>query len=400
MRVLHIHSPGWPLGGAEAYLASLCRLQEERGYAITRLLVPAPAESNGLSARDMSAPRSWGILSGLRCLSALLRMAQQARPDIIHLHRTQHALSPVIVAALRRLAPTVLSLHDVGPLCYWSTKVVRPTAQLCGTPLGRGCFRSGCYALPADASTALHLYGIFLLHLQLRAYRGLEKILVANRYLVDELVKNGCAPERVTHLPLFTEMRAEAAPLPCVTDRHILYVGRLRQEKGIFQLIQALDLLRDEEWTAELVGAGPQARDAVHEATRRALEHKIRFVGEVPATALAPYYARCRVVAFPSMILENFGLVAIEAMTFGKPIVAFDCGGAREWLSHGETGFLVRLGDTRGFAMALQQLLRDPRLAMRMGLAGRQRVEQLFRAETHLARLEAIYRDVIREENP
>jgi glycosyltransferase involved in cell wall biosynthesis len=100
-------------------------------------------------------------------------------------------------------------------------------------------------------------------------------------------------------------------------------------------------------------------------------------------------------VVIPSLIPEAFGLVGIEAMTFGKPVVAFDSGGIREWLIDGETGFLVKRGDIRGLGDRISQLLKEESLAREMGKKGKERVEKFYRKDIHLKKLLAIYEEVI-----
>ncbi len=80
---------------------------------------------------------------------------------------------------------------------------------------------------------------------------------------------------------------------------------------------------------------------------------------------------------------------------FGRPVVAFDVGGPREWLVDGKTGFLVKRGDVKEFSLRIEQLLEDAPLAKRMGLEGQRRVNERYRKEIHLKRLLSIYEEVI-----
>ena len=96
------------------------------------------------------------------------------------------------------------------------------------------------------------------------------------------------------------------------------------------------------------------------------------------------------------MIPESFGLVGVEAMAFGKPVVAFDSGGIREWLIHGETGYLVERGDIKGLAEKLSLLLEDQSLVRTMGESAKVRLNGCYRKETHLNALQKIYEEVTR----
>ena len=88
---------------------------------------------------------------------------------------------------------------------------------------------------------------------------------------------------------------------------------------------------------------------------------------------------------------EPFGLVNIEAMAMGKPVVAFGHGALPEIVAHNETGILVPPGDIGALAESVSRLLRNAPLSQRMGLAGRSRVERFFRIERTVAELEAFY---------
>jgi glycosyltransferase involved in cell wall biosynthesis len=82
-------------------------------------------------------------------------------------------------------------------------------------------------------------------------------------------------------------------------------------------------------------------------------------------------------------------------MAFGKPVIAFDSGGIRDWLVDGDTGFLVRRGDIKGLAEKILQLLKDNSLASKMGGKGKKRVEECYRKKIHVKRLLEVYDEVI-----
>jgi glycosyltransferase involved in cell wall biosynthesis len=140
----------------------------------------------------------------------------------------------------------------------------------------------------------------------------------------------------------------------------VLFVGRLSQEKGILELVEAANGL-----PLVVAGDGP-LRERVPGA-----------LGFVPHHALGPLYERAAVVAVPSH-REGFGVACAEAMAHGRPVVASAVGGLLDLVVDGETGVLVPPRDVAALREALSRLLADRQLRRRMGEAGRARVREHF----------------------
>jgi glycosyltransferase involved in cell wall biosynthesis len=101
------------------------------------------------------------------------------------------------------------------------------------------------------------------------------------------------------------------------------------------------------------------------------------------------------VVLGPTHVAEAFGLVGVEAMAHGKPVVAYALGGVVEWLRDGQTGLLAPAGDATAFRAAIDRLLESPSLAASLGEQGRRDVDLLFRPEHHVMRLLEVYRPLV-----
>ena len=100
-------------------------------------------------------------------------------------------------------------------------------------------------------------------------------------------------------------------------------------------------------------------------------------------------------LVLPSLWPEPFGLVGPEAMAYGKPVVAFDVGGVREWLVDRVNGLLVPRGDVPSLAAAIAELQMDPQLRARLGEGARLCVKERFDRKVILPRLMAIYRELL-----
>jgi glycosyltransferase involved in cell wall biosynthesis len=141
---------------------------------------------------------------------------------------------------------------------------------------------------------------------------------------------------------------------------HVLFVGRLSEEKGVLELVEAARGL-----PLVVVGDGP-LRDRVPGAR-----------GFVPPSELPAHLDQAAVVVCPSR-REGYGVVARQAMAHGRPLVATAVGGLVEAVVDGETGLLVPPGDVPGLRAALERLLGDAELRARLGAAGRERARERY----------------------
>ena len=174
----------------------------------------------------------------------------------------------------------------------------------------------------------------------------------------------------------------------------IFSVGRHVYYKGFDVLIRAM-----QDLDADLLigGRGPLTASLVQLVRDLGLAERVKFVGFIPDPLLVAYYETCDVFCMPSVErAEQFGLVQLEAMYCSKPLVATRLGTGVEYVTRdGETGLLVPPKDPRALADALRTLLGNPELRIRMGTAGRQRVENVFSVEQMSRKTVDVYQRVL-----
>jgi len=132
-------------------------------------------------------------------------------------------------------------------------------------------------------------------------------------------------------------------------------------------------------------------------ARQLGVDDRVVFVGAVRDAELPAYYAACDVFVLPSSERsEAFGLVQLEAMAAGKPVVSTELGTGTSFVNvDGETGFVVPARDARALAAAITRLIDEPALRARMGAAGRARVRQEFSLDKMVDRVMALYDNLI-----
>ena len=165
---------------------------------------------------------------------------------------------------------------------------------------------------------------------------------------------------------------------------NILFVGRFEPRKGLLELLKAHRILRKTGSNSRLlvVGSGPQEREARRYVATRGLQG-VEFLGRVSEDAKAQLFRTADVYASPATGGESFGIVLLEAMAAGTPIVCSDIHGYKGVVRRGREGLLVPPRDPRELAVALDQLIRDPGLREQMGAAGQARAEEFSWPRRH-----------------
>jgi D-inositol-3-phosphate glycosyltransferase len=255
--------------------------------------------------------------------------------------------------------------------------------------------------------------------IETRAVRESAAVTAASEIEVNELVDlYGADPAKLQIIPcgvdpnIFRPMRQADAREALGRDqceRIVLFVGRIEQIKGIDVLLRALGLLffRHPELRNDVcllvVGGALDPDDDSPEIEKiealRSLVHQHRmeanvsFVGSMDQERLALFYAAADVCAVPSLT-ESFGLVALESMACGTPVVGTRVGGLQTLIEHGQSGLLVPAGDYQALAESIAQVLTDPRLRMHLAHGARDRAEH-FSWRSVGDRVEALYAKIL-----
>lgn len=337
------------------------------------------------AAVPLLVPWNPGVRADLR---ARLRASA---PDVVHVHNVFPLLSASIVAACAdEGVPLVATLHNYLQVCPSGT--LHRNGGPCRDCVGRsplpavahGCYRGSRLAtVPLAIGHAVN---------RRRWWDGVDTFLCISDAQRRELVDAGMPAGKlvVRHNVVPEPAQRRAGP-----GEHVLFLGRLTAEKGVRLLMAAWDELAASGGIGlplVLAGAGPLEAEVRAWAEGRA---DVRCSGLLDAGACAALTARAAAVAVPSTWLEAFGLVVVEAMAAGVPVVAAGHGAPAELVDDGVTGLLHEPGDAGSLARALRAAVADPARNAAMGKAGRWRYEAGFTPAAGLDALERCYREAV-----
>jgi glycosyltransferase involved in cell wall biosynthesis len=312
---------------------------------------------------------------------ALRRVMARERPDVVHGHNwLAHAYLP-----LRRhdRAAYVLSLHDYSLVCA-NKRLVRKGEHCSGPGLGK-CLACAANQYGAVVGPPVALLTLLSGHAQRRA---VDLFLPVSREVAVRCGLEGRGvPYEVVPNFLIDEPRTAAPDDPRLhrlpAGDFILYVGDLTADKGVGTLVEAHARMRTGA-PLVLIGRPPVEADLVP------VGDDVIALGLLGHDAVLASWRRCAVGVVPSITPETFGLVALEAMAAGVPVIASRVGGLPDVVADGETGILVAAGDAAELSAALDAVIGDVALRARLGAAGAVRAGQ-FTAATVVPHVEAAY---------
>ena len=299
------------------------------------LLVPlgrsVPLPSGGSIAR---VSLSWWLARKIRAL------LERERYDIIHLHEP---MAPILPLTVLEYSNTV----NVG------------TFHACHN-------RQHLYRMSQPVIKRWHQ----------RLHGNIAVSQAAKRYVTStfpgdyEIIPNGIDVDHFSQ---------DAAPWPQYQDgkTNIIFVGRLEKRKGLRYLLEAYGRLKWDlpDLRLIVVGPGNPDKDSYQVLGSRNLQD-VEFVGRVPYDDLPRYYASADIFCSPATGAESFGIVLLEAMAAGKPVVASDIEGYRGVLTEGQDGLLFHNKNIESLASSLESLVRNPELRQAMGQRGRATAEK------------------------
>jgi glycosyltransferase involved in cell wall biosynthesis len=355
---------GDSLGGAHTHVLDLATAFIARGHQVTVLLggegeVTRELENRSIPFRSLRyLARPIHPLKDLLAIFELWRALVEISPDIVAAHTAKAGLVARCAAALARI-PVVFTPHGwaiTDRISARQGRLFRTIERLAGR-----------------------------LSARLINVCEYERTL-AREFHIAEDAKLAMVHNGIPDIP------AEFLAHPQCQPAKLITVARFESPKDYSTLLLALSMLKDHQWTIDLVGDGPLQPEIRRMAQALGLEHRLRFLGARSDVAGLLAQAHIFVLSTRS---EALPYAVLEAMRAGLPVVASNVGGISEAVVDGQTGLVAPPKDATALASHLERLITGPELRTDMGCAARTRVLELFTLDKMLEKTIDIYSDVI-----
>lgn len=441
------HYPPRNIGGVEFFVQSLARWLHQQGHRVEVIAVerieygPFPRvtarvdRSEGFPVHWLTVRWRKGPL-GLRdrfdnpAMELWFKAYFHSRnPDVFHLHSGYLLTVAPLRAARKAGIPTVVSLHDFWFLCAHHT-LLRPSGEVCPGPedpagcaycwlsqgrryrwMEKGLARLGVKSPHQRAGHLLRRWPFFWpwahvmetrLRTTLAELNQASEIHSPSRFLIRLHQAFGMRSERISLIPHFVP--PDLTSIPLIRGRenpggiHVVYIGQIAPHKGIHVLIEGMRrakamLSLEDAPRLQLTIYG---NDQAFPDYRRLLEQRIgedptiRLAGILPRERLGEALAEADWLALPSIWPEITGIVALEALASGVPVLASAVGGIPEVVRHGENGWLVPPGDPEAIAQALIRSAREREWLEQL----RMRAKPIFSFEQAMSAWISLYSEI------
>jgi len=311
----------------------------------------------------------------------LRHILQEEKPDIVHSHgRIVYSM----LSVKRKVEiPLVTTLHGYTFICPKTTLMNGTT--ICDNPLTRECISCG----RGSYNFAKSFFSYQATKLNKNKLCYIDKFIAISSFVKKVHQKYlGLDENDITEIPNFysREVNGEFKLNDRLPQDFILFVGALTPLKGVDILIKAYKKIQSK---TKLVVIG-----ASHKGIHYTSTENILVIENASRELLLNAYQNCRFAIFPSIWPEPFGIVVLEAMSYGKAVIASRTGGFIDIVADGETGILVPRNDSQSLADAIKYLLENRDIADKMGQIGYERWQQFFTPEVVVPKIEYVYQEI------
>ena len=381
MRILTVHNHYQQVGGEDTVFSTESDLLESYGHKVRRYTV-----HNDKVEKMNAFTLAYSTLWNGQVYQELREIIRDFRPQVAHFHNTFPLISPAAFYAAKAEGVLVVqTLHNYRLLCpnglfFRDGKVCE---DCLGQPIHWPGVKNACYRDSRVASGAVAT--MTKLHELLGTWTKVVDIFIANsHFALDKFIQGGLPKEKLEFKPNFIH----PDPQPGKGEGgYALFVGRLAPEKGTGTLLAAWERLGG-KIPLKIVGDGPLAVKVTEVAQQIP---GVEWLGRKPLEEVYELMGKAAFLVFPSEWYETFGLVAIEALAKGTPVIAAKIGAIAELIDHNRTGLLFSPGDAVDLATQVESLLLNPTKLADMRQYARAEFEAKYTAVENYRRLMEIY---------
>ena len=393
MNVIHLNQHLAAKGGVETYLLEVLPKLEQQGVHSIWVYAEGDASlwRHSISFPALSKPKATHTDQ-----RALKKHLEALNADVIHIHNIQNA---DLVETCFSICPTIITNHDYRWICPANNFFFKNDRTVCQKDCGNlGCFTTTLrkHCLTPRPAFALPFYRRIR---QMKAgHSQLSHTIAPSPIAAERLIRAGWDQTKITVLPYFCPLEVRYAPRPIPAIPTISYVGRIAPNKGHLSFIRALGQLPS-NWQGILAGDIDEnvATHLMQEAIKYDCADRLQLKPWANRKEVLEIMDSSTVFIFPSLWEETLGIVALEALSRGVPVVSSNIVGVEHWLNTLKCGISVPPNDAMAIAGAVISLSASDESLIHAGTSGIQLIKDQFSPDVHTTKLLEIYQSALQD---
>jgi glycosyltransferase involved in cell wall biosynthesis len=398
MKILLCNQYFYPVGGSETMFFKLLNFLKDEGHNIVTLSmysdrsikiegVKSYFTKSYLQQSKIKMPIN--RIFNFHAYKITEKIIKEEKPDIAHFYNTSLISPSPIIACLKHKIPVIKTFNDYEHVCPDSSK----------TRFGKFCEKEMglLYCLSCDrknTSPSLPIilyYNTIIKKVELSIFKKAHCVSIC-KIIQRALLQSGINSELIYQSIDLPEKIPELK-----FTKNILYAGRLSKEKGVNYLIKAMVIVKQNVPEAKLLIAGDgKEKEKLEKIVKNfELENNVKFLGWLSKEQLKKLYKDVDFIVLPSIWQEPFGLTGLEAMSYGRPVIAFDVGGIKEYVDNGENGFLVKVFGVETLAERMIELLENEKMLKKFSEKSIEK-SKYFSNKIFFKKIKKFYRKVLK----
>lgn len=399
MRILLVNKFHYLRGGSEKYYFELAKLLKDHGHTVAFFSMK---NENNIKTGDReyfvdeidmntgSKFEALNVIYSKKNKALMEKALEEFKPDIVHINNFQRQLSASIIDAVKeKNIPLIMTAHDLNPICPAS--IMLYNGEVCEDCITKGytsCIKKKCIKNSMLKSVLGYIEKKYYdLH---KIFCKVDCIISPSEFNKNQLLKGKLKCNDITVIHNFVN---ETEKTDYTLGDCAFYFGRLSREKGILNLIEAINNIPGARLI--IAGDGPERENIQAYIKEHKLENRITLLGYLNQNDIRENIRKCRFVTVPSIWYENCPYSILETMEIGKPIIGSKIGGIPELIQDGINGFTYEHNDVTKLTNILMKLFGNDETVKQFSKNSKQIFIQNYSAEAYYNKLMTVYNKYI-----
>lgn len=382
MNITHfIDDVGWK-GGIETYVLNLIPRLDEKGINQS-ILYNSKEKDIGIGSHCTLYKKD-----KIKDIKSVLK---REKTDVVHVH---NIFDKSMMEEIKNEVNIVFTTHNYKLICPATNFYLKNTREICNISCSWKCFftSAGYRCMPLRPPYIFRSYSFSKWALNNESY--ISHLVCPSKYAKKRHVEAGFEKSLMSVVPYFCSLCTVQEPeIP--KENTITFMGRIRSYKGWEEFLKILSYL-PKDVKGKMIGDfnNKKTKKVKGMANKLNVSERLTLRKWVDRSNIRDVFRETSVFVFPSIWPETLGIVGIEALSSGVPVVAFDVGGVEEWLINRKTGFFAEVKDCKTAADNVLNLIHDRSKMRSIGSNGIELVESKFSIERHINKIKSVYKKI------